>query len=247
MAGKYGSASAWLLVDGYNLLAAKLQTLRHKIEAITEKTDGLGDAYEAHTPVGVTRLELEQGGAFFDTDTNNIHDAMAGSVPTSPQASTRVVCLGFEGQVTGARFYGLSGPFSVAYEVLAQLKALTKANVQYLVSGRLDKGEIVQPLATKAADWQTESTSVDHGASSANGAVGYQQVTALAGFTGFVGKLRDSADNVTFADLIDFDNVTSAPNVQRKTVAGTVDRYVAYDGNVTGTGSITVWAGNSRQ
>ena len=74
---------------------------------------------------------------------------------------------------------------------------------------------------------------------------GYQVVTAFTGFTGFVGKLRHSPDNVTYADLITFANVTDIvptdPNaVQRVAVAGTIDRYLSFDGNVTGTGSITL-------
>ena len=41
------------------------------------------------------------------------------------------------------------------------------------------------------------------------------------------------------------DNV-SDPFAERKTVAGTIDRYVVIDGNVTGSGSITVFAGLAR-
>lgn len=78
------------------------------------------------------------------------------------------------------------------------------------------------------------------------GAVGYQGVSAFSGFTGFVGKLRDSPDNVTYADLLSFPNVTSGPQAQRVTVAGVVDRYMSFDGDVTGSGSITVFAGLKR-
>lgn len=82
---------------------------------------------------------------------------------------------------------------------------------------------------------------------SSAGASGYQQVTAMSGFTGFVGKFRDSPDDVTYADLgITFANVTAAPNAQRLTVAGVIDRYMSYDGDVTGAGSITVFAGLAR-
>ena len=83
-------------------------------------------------------------------------------------------------------------------------------------------------------------------ANSANGAVGYQQVSAMSGFTGFVGKLRDSADDITYADLIAFANVTAAPAKERATVAGTIDRYLSFDGACTGSGSITVFCGCSR-
>jgi hypothetical protein len=84
-------------------------------------------------------------------------------------------------------------------------------------------------------------------ANSTGGGIAFQQVTAYSGFTGFVGKVRDSVDDVTYADLATFANVTSAPAAEAVTVAGTVDRYLAVDGNVTGTGSITVFIGFARR
>jgi hypothetical protein len=79
-----------------------------------------------------------------------------------------------------------------------------------------------------------------------SGGAGYLEVSELTGLTGFVGKIRDSPDNVTFADLATFANVTAAPTAQRVAVSGTVDRYLSFDGNVTGTGTITPFAGFAR-
>lgn len=79
--------------------------------------------------------------------------------------------------------------------------------------------------------------------STVSGAIGFQQVSAFSGFSGFVGKIRDSADDSTYADLVDFANVTSGPTAEAVTVSGTVDRYLSFDGNVTGSGSITCMAG----
>lgn len=242
---KYGSSS-WsvLLVDGFNLLSAKLKGVTYKIEAKQEDSTGMGDAWEEHLPSGQKVATFSQDGAFFDSDTDGIHDAMEGQ-----QATARVlVCAPF-GNTLGAKFIGARGLYGQAYEVLGQVGGLTKANVTYTVSGRLDaNGEIVQPLATKTADWNTKTlgTPVDSGASSANGAVGYLAVSACTGFTNFVGKLRDSADNVTYADLVTFTDNVAAPFAEAVEVAGTVDRYLSFDGNVTGTGSITVFAGLAR-
>jgi hypothetical protein len=82
-------------------------------------------------------------------------------------------------------------------------------------------------------------------ADSPNGAVGYLEVTAFSGFTQIVIKLRDSTDNVTFADLITFTTVT-AIGAERATVSGTVDRYVAASWVKTGTGSATFMVGIAR-
>jgi hypothetical protein len=81
-------------------------------------------------------------------------------------------------------------------------------------------------------------------ASTVNGAYGFLQVSACSGFTNFVGTFQDSADNATYATLIAMTDNVTAPYAEAKTNgAETVNRYVAFDGNVTGTGSITLMAG----
>lgn len=82
-------------------------------------------------------------------------------------------------------------------------------------------------------------------ASTVAGGTGYLQVSAFSGFSGFVGTINDSPDDSTYASLIAFDDMT-AIGKQRKTVAGTVDRYLAFNGNVTGTGSIKPFCGFCR-
>ncbi len=323
---RYGGQSAVVLVDGYNWLTSKPKTAMLELEAITEQTDGLGDAYQAHTPVGKSRATFDQTGGFFDTATSGLHAAMAAGTPSTPQSTLRVACFGAAGQAVGALCYGIHGMLTLAYSVLFENSKLTKANVKYLIDGAVDRGMIIQPLATKTGDWNTKSLStvVDyttdpsqapvtitsntaanpsvvttpypHGlttgdiilisgvstssptingertvtvtstttftvpvnvatpgtggsfvrANSSNGATGYQMVTAMTGFTGFVGKLRDSADDTTYADLISFANVTSAPGKERATVSGTVDRYMSFDGDTTGSGSIDVFCMLSR-
>jgi hypothetical protein len=321
MAGKFGSPSALFLVSGYNLLTNKLQELRHKVVIETEETTGLGDSWREHTPTGVSRAELAQAGAFFDTSTAGIHAMLAANTGT-----TRVVTLAFGGDTTGSPFVGFEAPFATEYEPLADNGKLTKANASYLVSGKADRGVILQPLAVKSADWNTKtlSTQVDyttdttqrvipltlnsianptvvttpvpHGlangdivlisgvstssptingervvtvltsttftvpvnvtvggtggsfvkANSTGGGAGYLQITDCSGFTNFVGKIRDSADDTTYADLLTFTDSVADPLGERVTVAGTVDRYLSFDGNVTGTGSITAWCGFAR-
>lgn len=82
--------------------------------------------------------------------------------------------------------------------------------------------------------------------SSNNGGVGYQSVSDCSGFTNFVGKLEHSADNVSYATLITFADNVVAPYAERKTVTGTVHRYVRFNGDVTGAGSIKPFAGFKR-
>jgi len=230
MAGKFGSASVLFLVDGYNLIANKLKALRWKQEALQEQTHGLGDSWEETTPTGLSRAELEQQGAFFDTTQNRIHTAMRSSVPSDPQASVRIACLGFAGQTVAESFFGYQGVFSVAYEILAMRGELTKANAQYIVTGQADKGSILYPLTTATQD--VTGTTVDDGASSAAGGAGYLQVTDS--FGSFQGRIEHSTDGSTWSTLLTFATVTSSPNAQRLTVGGTVNRFLRFVGIVAG-------------
>lgn len=83
--------------------------------------------------------------------------------------------------------------------------------------------------------------------STANGGFAYQQVTDFSGFSGFVGSIMHSPDDATYATLVAFANVTAANASERATDTGTVDRYLSFNGNVTGSGSITVFGGFARQ
>lgn len=232
---KYGSAQAKVfLVDGFSLLAAKVKEIRYKIISEREETTGAGDAYKAFCPTGVQSAELAQSGAFFDTNTDNIHDEMSVN-----QGVVRVVCLGLEDNIIGRGFIGFEGAFAAEYEVLSEVKALTKANVTYDVTGDVDaNGLILHELSAETADDDTEDESVDNLASSANGGVGYLQIEAmtLGGYTNVVIALRDSTDDITFADLATFTAAT-ARTAERITFSGTVERYLAVSLTFTGAGS----------
>lgn len=80
------------------------------------------------------------------------------------------------------------------------------------------------------------------------GGVGFLQVTALIGWTGLVVTIRDSADDIVYADLVAFANVTAAPASKRVTVTGTVDRFTAIAGVYSGggPGSSTPFCGFKR-
>jgi hypothetical protein len=245
-AGKFGPGSGILLLDGYNVLSNKVTSLSEK--SISELTDttGIGDTAYETAPVGKVTMEVVQEGAFFDTTALYSHAAFSGSVPTSPQASVRIMCVGFAGQTIGYPFVGCEGSYSDSYEVVAELGNLQKANVSYAMTGTRSAGLILQPLAVKTDSWDTTSSPVDNAASSSAGGVGFIQCTAASGFSGFVGKVRHSADDTTYSDLLSFTDNVTAPFAERVSVSGTVNRYLSFTGIITGSGSITIFAGFSR-
>ena len=245
MAGKFGSASAFLLVGGYNLIGTKVKGLSYKIAAEHEDTLGLGDSFKNSVPTGVSVLTIKQDQGFFDTSANGGHAALK-DVATSPQATQRIITFGYAGQTLGESYVGAEGVYSQEYEVLSEGSKLTKANVAYAVSGRVDNGVLLHILEAETID--EDGASVDNAASSANGGAGVLQVTAFSGLTSAVIKVQHSTDNFSgsIVDLITFATVTSAPTAERIAVAGTVNRYTRYTLDVTGTGSITFLVGFAR-
>lgn len=242
---KYGSPSfAVFLVDGYDLLAAKVQGVTRKVENLLQRTDGLGDSWRLHSPTGMRRGVLTQEGAFFEDSAASMHAAFKAVSTTA----VRILCAAYGGNTIGKPFFGAEGALLTSYEPLAINGELTKANAAYEITGQVDDGVIVQEWEAKTADWNTKTSGEQHdnAASSNNGAVGYLQVSAFSGFTGMIVKIRHSADDVTYADLITFTNVTAGPVAERLTVAGTVNRYTCVDGDVTGSGSATVFVGLKR-
>lgn len=325
-AGKHGPVNVFFFVDGFILTAAKLQALRSKVTAKQIPSDGLGDIWEEHSPLGTKLVELAQEGAFFDTATGGSHAALK-TVPGTPQAVVRVVSYGRAGDTIGEEFEGALGVYNHEYELIATRDDLQRANTAYQVSGQHDVGQVLQNLAAKTIDWNTEATPVDYSAyvgqrvvpitssSVANpsiitttvphgltvggttqkvlisghsgatpsinsehiatyisattfsipvnvtvggtggtlvrtntieGGVGYLQVTSVTTFTNFIGTIKDSDDDITYNNLIVFTDNVSAPFAERLTVAGLVDRYLDFDGNITGSGSITAWCGFAR-
>lgn len=226
MAGKQGSSAFdVLLVDGYNLLGAKPKNFSWKREAAQERSDGLGDTTEATSPTGITKLSIQQSGAFFDDTTSGMHDALK-----SKQAIARVLCAGYTGNVIGQKCMGAFGAYTQAYDVLGQIPNLTKANVAYQVSGGLEDGVVLQEWATRNDDWNTaaEAHSVDNAASSANGGAGYLQVSSFLGVNTGLAIIRHSDDNNTWSTLVTFTVVNGAPVAERIAVAGTVKRYLDF-------------------
>jgi len=240
-----GKDASFFLVDGYSLLGS-LTTFSDEVEAITEEAKGLGVVWPEPTPTGDKVATLTQEG-YFDDETDGINDALS-----EQQGVARVITYGVEGNTIGKTCIGMAGSYASKYARIPQKQQLTRAKAAYTISGVVeDQVEILHELAAEAGDGNTEGAeSVDSGASSANGGSGYLQVSSvtLSGRPSVVVKLRDSADDITYADLITFTAVT-ARTAERVTVAGTVDQYLAASwawGGAGGAPAFTFMAGLHR-
>ena len=98
--------------------------------------------------------------------------------------------------------------------------------------------EFASELHPQGAETVTgnDASSVDNGASSANGGVAYLQITAVSGSASptLTATVQHSTDNSVFVDLVAFTAAT-AIGAQRVTVAGTVNRYTRTKRTISGT------------
>lgn len=118
------------------------------------------------------------------------------------------------------------------YDVNADVKDVVGFTVNCDPDDGVDWGVSLHDLVAETTSASGSSVD-DNGASSANGAVGSLHVTAANG-TSVVVKIQHSTDNVSFSDLITFTTATGLTS-ERKTVTGTVNRYVRASWTVTGT------------
>lgn len=93
------------------------------------------------------------------------------------------------------------------------------------------------PIDTSAGDGGSGGTYVV--TKTQNGGAGCIAVPALTlgGYTNAAVKIRHSADNAAWADLISFTAITAAPATERKTVTGTINRYWSTSGAYSGAGT----------
>ena len=155
---KYSSPSFSVLVDGYDLTPALIENSSQVNENVTQMTAPFGTTSEGHEPNGTSKAALSVGGGIFDQAIDPLH---AGKIPDGGVGVSRVACIFNEGQAKGKHFTAYEGAYSQKSEALGVLGQLTKANVAYLPSGQVDDGVILQELAAKTADWNTESTPFD--------------------------------------------------------------------------------------
>lgn len=242
---RYGSADVgFLLVGGMSVLG-DVTELEDNREALLEEITALGDAWEAHEYIGVKRYMISQQG--FYNDAANRSNALLVSPGTS-----RVLSFAPEGDTLGKKMVG-SPMIQADYRRLISRGALHKANARYESEGNHDEGIILHThKAETAASGDTEGAdSQDNLVSSADGGAGYLQVSALTlgGYTSVTIKIRHSADDMTYADLITFAAVTVAPTAERLTVTGTVNRHLAHSWLFNGAGAgqtITYMVGFAR-
>lgn len=228
---KYGLDDlSLILIDGYNLTGYITDFSDHK-EATLEEATTAGADWQSWLFTGEMKFSLSMSGFFDDTD-NASNEALCS------QYASRVICYGPAGNTLGQALTMMSGPIQGKYERGPSRGEITKASVEYEGSGEVETGTIIAPLTARTTAGNTESTP-ENTAKTTLGGAGYLQVTALTlgGYDNVIVKLRDSADNITYGDLVSFTAVTAAPDAERKAITGDIEQYVAISWAYTGSGT----------
>jgi hypothetical protein len=232
---KHGPVNSFLLVGGLNV-SGQTFGLEENIEESFSDGRGLGVAWGTQLPNGVATITLETQPGLYDDDAAAAIGAL--TAYQEKGATTQLSCWGVEGSALGAEVTMLNGDYASKWIRIASKDNLHLAHAEHTLSGAALIGEVIHGLTAESADGDTEAASLDNSASSASGATCDLHVPALtlAGYTDVVIKVRDSSDDIAFGDLVTFTAVT-AVGAERKTVSGTIERYVAMSWAWTGAGS----------
>ena len=248
---RYGSPDVGFILQGGRSLLADLTVVTIDREAILEETTVLGDSDEQHAKIGLNKAVITQEG-FYDDGTDRINDALVG-------LTEEIACVGYAGNALPSSgvarpCVGIKGQLQTTYVRAASRNELHKASAAYVANGIVEELVLLAHHVARTSDsGDTESTSHDNAASSADGGAAYLQVSALAlgGYDSVQVTIRDSADDAAWLDHADgaFAVVAAAPSAQRIALTGTIRRYTAIDWDFIGAGSsqsITFMVGLNR-
>ena len=236
---KYGSNDVgFLLIDGFDVTGVST-SLTDTTTASLEETHGLGDSWVEQTATGLRSATLAVDG-FYDDASDSVNEALAEN-----EQSSRVVCYAYEGNTIHKGMVGHTGAFGGSYTRTASRNELHKASATWTVTGQKDNGQILHALGSESASGTGGAT--NYGAATSDGGAAYLQVTVKSGTSPTLDvKIRDSADNSTYADLITFTQATGV-TAERKTVSGTVNQYTLASWTHGGTSPVfTFMAGFAR-
>ncbi len=236
---RYGSPDVGFILQGGRNLLGDLTVVKIEREAIIEDDTTLGDSDETHAKVGINKAKISQEG-FYDDAANRINVALVGM-------TEEVACVGYAGNALPASgvarpAVGIKGQIENTYERTGERNGLHKASAEYMANGPVEELVLLHPHTAETTDpGDTEMNSHDNAASSADGGAAYLQCSALTlgGFTDLDVTIRDSADDISFANHSDgaFAALTAAPTAERIALSGTIRRYTAIDWNWGGSGS----------
>lgn len=151
----YGPSSAFLLLGGKNV-SADVWDITENVENVNEQSNGLGVTMQEFESVGIAKAAFEAKGGFYTDDTLRVVAAIQ-----SLQGTRQLMSYGMQGQTMGADVNLIDGTFATKFNRIAQREALTKANADYVLSGKLYRGSLLHALSAETTAGNNEATSFD--------------------------------------------------------------------------------------
>lgn len=220
MAFVHGKGAA-VLVDEYDL-SAFLNSYDGAATADTAEVTTFGNGAKAYVG-GLKDATISLSG-FFDGSTGAVDEVLQAAL-----GGSALITLCPAGAGTIGNRCSLADCISTSYSVSAPVGDAVTVSAEAQVSGGMLPGVVLASLVARTATGNTSS--VDNGASTANGAKAFLHVTAFTG-TNVTVKVQESADNSTWADCITFAQATGVTS-EAATAASTIDRYLRV--NISGT------------
>ena len=237
-----GPESRWAILNGVDVMSVAGFLKEHDppgLDQVVEETTGPNDQWPRRAATGV--LESSDAKLVMYYETTAAAEALFETFrqQTVNSSGPAIYSYGSDGRAIGDEC-NFGECYNPSWKPTTPGREFTKAEATLRAANGFFCGVILAHLTARAgATWNTESTSVDNAASSANGGRGLLQVTSLTldGYTSFTATVRHSTDNVTFANLGSFTTVTASPRGHVLSVTGTVNRYLAVAGAYVGAGT----------
>ena len=148
-------------------------------------------------------------------------------------AAASVLTIGLNGTTVGNRAT-LASPLETSYEIDDSVSELVGISFEGQSDDRVETGLFLHNLVAETVTGI--AVSQDNGGASAAGAVGHLHLTAVSGTTPTMTVfLEHSTNNTTWATLLTFTALAGTTTSERKTVTGTVNRYLRASWTITGT------------
>lgn len=217
--------NATVFINGYEV-SDHLSSVTVSGEADVAEVSTLGSSDKAYI-AGMKDATVSAEG-YYAGNSTSIDSEMSTNLGTTTTWTTVM-----EADAIGAIAYGVRA-VETTYEVGAEIGGATAISIEGQVTGGREAGRVLHPHGSETSTGTTSG--LDNGASTADGAAAYLQVTAASGTTPTLDvKVQHSSDGSTYADLITFTQVTAANAYERVAVTGTVNRYLRVEFTIGGT------------
>jgi len=218
------------VMGGYNLLGFST-SLGVSREAITEEDTVLGDEWITNDAVGICQATITQTG-FFDDEEQGQNEAAAALLGT-----TKVGMVARSGNAALTPFMGFQGAVMNTWPWETPKGEFAKCNANWVCTGILEEGYLLEPLSVIAATGSTIVDTTD--SATTTGGSGYLHIGYWVkdGTTAIDVKIQEGdAAGGPWTDLITFTQVTAEHNAQRVVdTSSDVGRYLKVVWTLTGT------------